>query len=282
MVQNELARAASEKYERLVEILSDMDGAVVAFSGGVDSTLLLAAAVEALGDRVLAVSGLSPSYPEREVRDARDLALRLGARLRTIETDEMSDPAYFENPKNRCFHCKSHLFDALLKIADEEGCECVLDGTNADDAGDFRPGIRAAREKGVTSPLMEVGLAKEEIRILLKRKGLPVWNKPAQACLASRIPYGQDITEEKLKRISIAEDSIRGLGFLTVRVRHWGHLAVVEVGQGELDRLFEKGMREKVKAATKAAGFKRVAFDSDGYLSGSLNLTLAGPPSPTP
>ncbi|MFH1240929.1 MAG: TIGR00268 family protein, partial [Pseudomonadota bacterium] len=167
---------------------------------------------------------------------------------------------------------------ALLKIADEEGCERVLDGTNADDAGDFRPGIRAAREKGVTSPLMEVGLAKEEIRILLKRKGLPVWNKPAQACLASRIPYGQDITEEKLKRIAVAEDSIRGLGFLTVRVRHWEHLAVVEVGQEELDRLFEQEMREKVKAAAKAAGYTRVAFDSDGYLSGSLNLTLSGPP----
>ncbi len=274
MKQPELLNIAFEKYERLMRLLSSTDGAVVAFSGGVDSTLLLTAAVESLGDRVLAVAGLSPSYPERELRDAQELALRLGARLRTVQTDEMSDPSYFENPKNRCFHCKSHLFDLLLKIADEEGYERVFDGTNADDAGDFRPGIKAAREKGVTSPLMEVGLRKEEIRILLKAKGLPVWNKPAQACLASRIPYGQDITEKKLRQISVAEDRLRGLGFLTVRVRHWGHLAVVEVGPDELDRIFEGGMREQAKLAVKAAGYKRVAFDSDGYRSGSLNLAM--------
>lgn len=274
MEQTDLSRKAFEKHEKLLKLLADTGGALVAFSGGVDSSLLLAVAVESLGDRVLAVAGLSPSYPERELKVAQDFADRLGARLRTVQTDEMSDSAYFENPQNRCFHCKSHLFGVLQKIAREEGYEFIFDGSNADDAGDFRPGIEAARAKGVSSPLMEVGLTKEEIRFLLKEKGLPIWDKPAQACLASRIPYGQDITEEKLRQIAAAEDSLRGQGFVTVRVRHWGHLAVVEVGPDELDRLFEKAMRERVRSEIKAAGYKRVAFDLDGYFSGSLNFSI--------
>ncbi len=266
--------SAKAKYRKLLELLRATGGAVVAFSGGVDSTLLLAAAREALGDRALAVSGLSPSFPGREYTEAVRLAKQIGTELRTVETDELDDPSYNRNPHDRCFHCKTHLFTILRKVADEEGLSAVLDGSNADDTGDYRPGIDAARSLGVLSPLMDAGLTKDEIRSLLKERDLDVWDKPAQACLASRIPYGQEITEERLNRIARAEGTMLDMGYRTVRVRDWGHLGVVEVGPDELDRLFESGERISVSAALKEVGYKRVAFDTSGYVTGSLNLAL--------
>ena len=265
---------ASEKYKLLLHALEETGGAVVAFSGGVDSTLLLAAAHEALGDRTLAVSGLSPSFPGREYADAVRLAEQIGVELRTVATDELDDPSYSRNPHDRCFHCKTHLFTALRMIADEAGLAAVLDGSNADDTGDYRPGIAAARSLGVLSPLMDAGLTKDEIRLLLKERDLDVWDKPAQACLASRIPYGQEITEERLNRIARAEGSLLALGYRTVRVRDWGHLAVVEVGPDETDRLFLPDQRRAVSSALMEAGYKRVALDTLGYITGSLNLAL--------
>lgn len=265
---------ASDKYDKLLQALGKTGGAVVAFSGGVDSTLLLAAAHEALGARALAVSGLSPSFPGREYKEAVRLARQIGVELRTVKTDELDDPSYSRNPHDRCFHCKTHLFTTLRGIADEEGLSAVLDGSNADDVGDYRPGIEAARSLGVQSPLMDAGLTKDEIRVLLKARGLDVWDKPAQACLASRIPYGQEITEERLNRIARAEDSLLALGYRTVRVRDWGHLAVVEVGPDETDRLFLPDQHRAVSEVLREAGYKRVALDTRGYVTGSLNLAL--------
>jgi uncharacterized protein len=254
---------------------------LVAFSGGVDSTLLLAAAIEALGPQeVIAAIAVSPSLPPVELRQAHDLARQLGCTVQEVVTREMEDENYIANPPDRCYHCKRHLFGALTAMAEQHGITAVLEGSNRDDLSDYRPGRKSLVELGIRSPLLDAGLTKVEIRELLKARGLPVWDKPAMACLASRIPYGQRLTPERLARVDRAESSLKALGFAQVRVRDWGELAVVEVGPAERDRLFAAPMRDQVTQALKGAGYGRVALDPEGYRMGSLNAALPGQTGP--
>ena len=261
-------------YEDLLDLLRRMDGAVVAFSGGVDSAVLLAAAHEALGPRALAVTALSPTYPETELVKAKELANAIGARHLVIETAEFEDADYRTNPPNRCYFCKKDLFGRLKEIASQEGLPFVLDGSNADDLGDFRPGREAAKELGVRSPFVEIGVGKAEIRSIAKKLGLPNWNQPSQACLASRIPYGEEITVAKLDRIARAENVLRGLGLRQVRVRDYDALARIEIAPDELDHALLAGTRKQILDECKAAGYTYVCVDLEGYRSGAMNEAL--------
>lgn len=263
-----------DKYTRLIETLQSMDGVVVAFSGGVDSTLLLAAAVEALGDRALAVTGRSPTIPAREIDEAQSLAASIGARHRFVETHEMENPQYRANPPDRCYHCKQVLFVTLLAVARREGLPQVVEGSNAGDRGDYRPGSGAARELAIRSPLAEVGLSKDEIRALSKARELPTWNKPAMACLASRIPYGEEITPQRLGRVERSEVALRELGFAQLRVRDHGDVARIELTEAEFERLVGGDLRGRVVAALKAAGYRYVSLDLQGYRTGAMNEVL--------
>ncbi|PWB60905.1 MAG: TIGR00268 family protein, partial [Deltaproteobacteria bacterium] len=211
-------------------------GCVIGFSGGVDSTFLYAIAAEVMGERVLAVTATSETYPSRELREARELAAGIGGRHRVIVSEELDIPGFSENPTDRCYHCKKELFSKLRAIAGEEGLPHVLDGSNVDDLGDFRPGRNAARELSVRSPLIEAGLSKNDIRELSRDMGLSTWDKPAFACLSSRFPYGVPITRETLTRVGRAEEALRGLGFRVVRVRHHGDVARLELGPEEFHR----------------------------------------------
>ena len=263
-----------EKWQELLETLRATGGALVAFSGGVDSALLLRAAHEALGDKVLAVIARSPSYPAREYRDAVRLAELIGAPHRTVETDEVADPEYRKNPPNRCFLCKSTLFRTLAAIAAEQKLPCVLEGSNADDHNDYRPGMRAARELGVRAPLQELGLGKAEIRELARRRGLPVWDKPSLACLSSRIPYGSGITPERLSRIDQAEEVLRQRGLRQVRVRDHGDVARIETDADGMSRLLEPALRSEISAELKRVGYRFVSLDLEGYRTGAMNEAL--------
>ena len=257
-----------------------MGGAVVAFSGGVDSTLLLAAAGEAMGDAALAVTGRSPSVPADELRSARELAERIGARHRIVDTDEFADPQFRANPPDRCYHCKSTLFSTLREVARSEGLRHVVEGSNADDGEDYRPGSRAAGEQSIRSPLAEVGLTKDEIRELSRERDLPTWSKPAMACLASRVPYGTELTKEVMARIEAAERAVRDLGFEQLRVRDHGDLARVEVTPDEIARLAAPEVRLRAVAALQSAGYTYVALDLRGYRTGAMNEGLFPSPGP--
>jgi uncharacterized protein len=264
-----------EKYERLKEIFQSMGKVVVAFSGGVDSTLLLKVAQDTLGDKnVFAVTALSPLYPERELSGVKKLIQNLGARHRLIESNELEIPGFSKNPPNRCYYCKGKLFEELLRLAKEEAIPYVVEGSTLDDDQDHRPGRIAIQELGIRSPLKEAMFTKTEVRELSKDLGLPTWDKPSFACLASRFPYGEEITEEALRMVDEAEDFLFGLGFKQVRVRHYGNLARIEILKEEMVRLIDGSLREKVVGHLKEIGYRYITLDLQGFRSGSMNEVL--------
>ena len=246
--------------------------AVVAFSGGVDSSLVAALAVGALGERALAVTAVSPALATGELDGAAEVARVLSIRHVTVTTDELARPGYAANGRDRCYHCKSELYDRLLALAAREGYAAVLSGANADDLGDWRPGLRAAEEHGIRHPLVEAGVGKEEVRRLARELGLPSAEKPASPCLASRIPYGIEVEPATLRRIDRAERALKALGFRTLRVRHHGELGRVELAADELPRALARP--EPVLAAVRGAGYARAEIAPEPFRSGSLNMTF--------
>ncbi len=260
--------------QRLIEILRDCGSVVIGYSGGVDSVFLARIAVDVLGpENVLAVTGRSDSIASWMAETARGVAEQFGIPWLEIDTEEMADPRYAANPSNRCYFCKDELWSKLAGVARERGLRVVLDGSNADDVGDHRPGAVAAREHGVRSPLLEAGLTKSEIRRWSRELGLPTWDQPASPCLASRLPYGLAVTPERLRQVEAAEGALRLLGFREFRVRHHGDIARLEVSPGEFASLVEQ--RGQVNHAVRAAGFQRVLLDLNGYRRGALNEGLA-------
>jgi uncharacterized protein len=264
-----LRRGSADKLAAARERISACGSAVVAFSAGVDSTFVLAVAREVLGERAVALTAHSPSVPQAERAEARALAARLGVRHLERESREQEDPGYVANGSDRCYHCKRELYRLCGEAAREVGAAAILDGFNADDRRDHRPGHRAAEEALVRSPLAEAGLSKVEVRAWSEAYGLPTWDKPQMACLASRIPYGTPVTPERLLQVERAEAALRALGLRDVRVRHHGDIGRVEIGEGELAGAFAR--RGEVAAAVKAAGFKVAALDLEPFRSGRMN-----------
>ena len=265
---------AQEKMTWLRDHLQHMDSLIVAYSGGVDSAFLAAAANEVLGSRSLAVTADSPSLAPAELQDAVALADQLGLNHRVIETHEVEREDYQANSPNRCFFCKDELYTHLTGFASAEGYSVVANGTNVDDLGDFRPGQDAAKEYAVVSPLVDAGLTKAEIRELSHDMGLPTWDKPAQACLSSRIPYGSRVTVEALTRIGKAEEHLRSLGFRQLRVRHHDTIARIEVGPEDFAALLAEDVRQNVARYFRSIGYAYVTMDLDGFRSGSMNEVL--------
>jgi uncharacterized protein len=266
-----MVAVTATKRAALVRELRSYGRAVIAFSGGVDSTFLAAMAREALGDRAEAITGLSPSVAPAEREEAAALARQLGIAHRFIETHEMDNPEYVANSPMRCFHCKDELYGILAAIAADAGGAVIADGTNADDAGDWRPGRRAAALHGVRSPLLDLGFTKAEIRELSREMGLPTWDKPAMACLASRIPHGTPVTVEALDQVGAAEAVLRSAGLRQVRVRHHGEVARIETDPEGMALVFADENRTRIVERLRNLGFKHVALDLAGYRQGSMN-----------
>ena len=263
-----------EKLQELKKILKEMGSLLIAYSGGVDSTFLLAVAKEVLGSGVVAVTARSLTYPEREIASAAEMAQKLKVRHRVIDSEELSLPEFRNNPPDRCYYCKSELFSKLKDIAQEEGITWIADGSNVDDDRDFRPGSRAVQEMGIRSPLKKAGLAKEDIRKLSADMGLPTWDKPSIACLASRFPYGEEITPEKLTMVERAEEYLLNLDFRQVRVRHHQNIARIEVEEEEIKKFFDPAVRKQVIEKLKEIGYTYITLDLQGYRTGSMNEVL--------
>ena len=265
-----------QKWDRLRTLLRGMKHAVLAYSGGVDSSLLLRATAEIMGPRLIAVTAVSETYPPGELEAAKELARTLGVTHRVIHTEELASEEFTQNSPERCYFCKKELYGKLKKIAEAEGISCILDGSNTDDLDDFRPGRKAAEEFSVRSPLVESGLSKSDVRELARFLNLPVWDKPSLACLSSRIPYGTRITPDIIKTVQTAEDHLRELGFRQVRVRHHGTIARIEIEREDFQRLLSDEAVLKIAAALKALGYTYVCLDLEGYRTGSLNEGLGG------
>lgn len=263
-----------EKNKKLQEYLNGLGNLAVAFSGGVDSTFLLESAREALGDNVIAVTARSATYPERELSGAHEFCLSHHIRHEIIMSEELDIEGYRLNPPDRCYLCKKELFAKIEQAAQKYGIKNIAEGSNCDDLGDFRPGMRAVAEMKVLSPLREAGLFKQEIRELSQKMGLPTWDKPSFACLSSRIPYGEEITREKLAVIDAAETFLRNLGFTQVRVRHHGKIARIELPKKEMRRIFDENLSEQINRKLHEIGFTYVALDLNGYHTGSMNAVL--------
>lgn len=264
----------NQKYNELKSILARMGEVVVAYSGGVDSAFLLKVAHDVLGDKAYGVLAISPTYPSREFEKAKDTAAFIGARIQIIETNELEDEKFRTNPVNRCYFCKSELFTKIAELVDNKQFKNFVDGSNMDDKGDYRPGMKALQEKNIRSPLQEAGLTKADIRVLSKELGLPTWDKDALACLSSRFPYGENIDIQKLRMIDEIENFLFDLGFRNIRARHQKNTLKIEVAPHLIGKFFEESVREKVVAKAKSLGYTYVTVDLEGYRQGSMNEVL--------
>lgn len=269
-----LSTELQEKLTRLEEYIRGLGSLAVGFSGGVDSSLLLVVAANVLGDKAMAITGVDASIPERELKEAKEFCKEREIRHIICKVDPMKEESYRHNSPDRCYFCKHGIFTEIKKIAAENGIEYVAEGSNMDDLGDYRPGLKAVEELSVKSPLREAGLTKQDIREISKALGLPTWSKPAYACLASRFVYGEEITEEKLRMLDQAEQFLIEQGFLEERVRIHGNIARIEVPAKDIERLASEEIREAVYEKFKALGFMFVTIDMKGYMMGSMNATL--------
>lgn len=267
-----IINTTEQKFERLKEILKELKSVAIAFSGGVDSTLLLKVAHTVLGDKAIGITVNGAIHPKWEVESARELAKMIGVKHMVLDVDIFRNENIVNNPPDRCYHCKLVVFSLIKETARNYGIENVADGSNADDVGDYRPGMRALKELGILSPLMEAGLKKNEIRALSKELGLPTWNKPALACLATRIPYNTRITEKALSMIEEGEDFLRSLGFTQVRLRHLDNLAKIEVLPEDMPKLLE--LRDTIIEKLKSIGYIYITLDLEGYNTGSMNRLI--------
>jgi pyridinium-3,5-biscarboxylic acid mononucleotide sulfurtransferase len=264
----------SQKYEKLKSILNEMGEVVVAYSGGVDSAFLLKVAYDILGDKAYGVLAISPTYPSREFERAKETAAFIGARIKIIETQELEDEKFKDNPVNRCYFCKSELFSKIVDLAETRQYKNFVDGSNFDDKGDYRPGMKALKEKGIRSPLQEAELTKKEIRELSLKLGLPTWDKDALACLSSRFPYGENIDLEKLRMVDEIENYLFDLGFRNIRARHQKNTLKIEVLPSQIAKFFQEDTRQQVIHKAKSLGYKYITVDLEGYRQGSMNEVL--------